>query len=682
LRGALSALTATLIGLLVVSSLMAYFIVTSHEAMTVYRGAVSESFQKLGKLSKDLRAEVNDQGLILKSATPPIDVLGILAVYAHGGYEVLKEGIMMRNSSLLALPREVVEDVFSRGGKILVIASAGRYLVVDAGDLSNESGNSGNSSTSNSGGYSSDLDSVLNKSPYVVTGFLIDSTSFMANPVPGNPNDTGANYEPDVYVRLGTYSTGVLADVVKISYSSGYHTYYFYNKPQGFLILVPVLISRSSSLGQTTYAFHIYAEPLACPLQNIDIFKLHVAFKPVVFAVLPIDYFRTYLVTRSGNVMYLGQYQNAVAKALYYSNGQASSATLTSYYYTEGSENHYHVETYEKTLFLHVDFGAIMSSVPDDIDEIVVLAGIQGYVSYSWVYGGYAQLTNPYAKVVVGIYNLSKTYVFAVDSDIVNKPVLVNVHIPGVKPIITSPSGRAVQLFRTVNVESSTYERLTWFNATEQGTYTVKLVEGSLSTFPQKEVPLTSRSYDVSVESTHNVRKTLELSRKYVRKYVIDPSSGILVLKCNITHYFQGYAYWSTSTYYDGPSVTYVNVPIKALYRVTVKGSPNCDEVTYGWYQVTSDLYKTAFIYASGSCRKGLYLYSSYNHVSEKFTFYSRVYIYGSWYPYYRVELVIDDSRTLSVVAYGDLKGYYSGGEVYVGLLDLRSKVKTIFEGG
>lgn len=677
MRGALSALTATLIGLLVISSLLAYFIVTSREAMTVYRGAVSESFQRLSKLSKDLRAEVNDQGLILKSATPPIDILGILAVYAHGEYEVLKEGLMMRNSSLLALPRVVVEDVFSKGGKILVIASAGRYVVVDAGDLSNESGNSGISSSS---GYSNDLDSVLSKSPYVVTGFLIDSTSFMANPVPGNPSDTGANYEPDVYVRLGTYSTGVLAGIVKISYSSGYHTYYFYNKPQGFLILVPVLISRSSSLGQTTYAFHIYAEPLACPLQNIDIFRLHVAFKPVVFAVLPLDYFRTYLVTRSGSVMYLGQYQNAVAKALYYSSGQASSATLTSYYYMEGSGNRYHVETYEKTLFLRVDFRAIMSSVPDGIDDVVVLAGVQGYVSYSWVYGGYAQLTNPYAKIVVGIYNLSKTYVFTVNSDFMNKPVLINVHMPGVKPVVTAPSGRAVQLFRASNVESSTYERLTWFNATALGTYTIKLVEGSLSTLPEKEIPITSRSYDVSVESTRNIRKTLKLSRKYVRKYVIDPGSGVLVLKCNITHYFEGYAYWSTNTYYDGPSVTYANVPIKALYRVAVKGSPNCDEVTYGWYQVTSDLYKTAFIYASGSCRKGLYLYSSYDHVSKKFTFYSRVYIYGSWYPYYKVELVIDDSRTLSVIAYGDLIGYCSGGEVYVGFLDLGSKVETIFE--
>ena len=679
MRGALSVLTAALIALLVISSLLSYFIISSHRAMTTYRRAVSESAQKLGELSKDLRAEINNQGLILKSATPPIDVLGILAIYDQGSYDILERNIVLHNSSALALPRDIVDRVFSEGGKILVIASGGRYVVLDPADIS-EPKNSINSSSNNN--YWSDINSLLDSSPYIVTGLLIDSSSFMTNPVPGTPSDTGANYEPDVYVRLGTYSTGILANTISVTYGSGYHTYYFYNKPQGFLILIPTVVNRSNNLGQVTYAFHMYAEPLVCPLQNIDIFRLHVSFKPVIFAVLPVDYLRTYLVTKSGNIMYLGQYQNAVAKALYYSSGQASSATLESYYYVLNSQTYYHVETYDNTLFLRVDFSNIMSSVPSSISEVVVLAGIQGYVSYSWQYGGNAQLTSPYAKLVVGIYNLSKSCTFTVGTDFLNKPVLINIHIPNVKPVVTSPSGNVVQLFRPANVESSTYERLLWFNATESGSYTIKLIEGTVDDFALKEVPVSGKSYEISIESTHNIKKTYELSKDSTEKYVIDSSSGSLILKYSLTHFFEGYVYWWSSSAYDGPSVTYANVPSKAQYRITVKGSANCDEVTYGWYQVTSNLYQTAFIYASGRCRKSLYLYSSYNLATEKFTFYSRVYTYGSWYPDYKIELMVDDTQVLSVGTYGDLKGYYTGSTVYVGLLDLRTKIKTIFAGG
>ena len=673
MKGALSALTAALLALLVISSIVSYFMISSHKAITAYRHAVSESAQKLSEFSKDLRAEVSSRGLVLKSATPPVEVLGIIAVYGQGMYEVLRRNMMINDSPTLVLTGDEVSRVFSNNGKIIVLASGGRYLVLDPADVEE-------SSTANSG-FGNELSTLLDTTPYTVTGLLIDQTSFLENPVPGTPNEIGSNYEPDVYIKLGTYSTDVLADTVKIIYDGGYHTYYFYNKPQGFLTLIPLVINRSSIPDPVTYGFHIYVEPLVCPSSNIDIFYLHVSIKPVIYAVLPLDFLRTYLITKPGNIMYLSQYQNAVSKAIYSSNGQTYSVTLASYYYVIDSETYYHIDTYEKTLFIKVDFSNVMNSLPTSVNEVVVLVGIQGAISYSWRYGS-AQLTNPYAELTVGIYDLSREYAFTVSSDLVNKPLLLNIPMPDVKPLVKSPSGINVQLFRPSNVESNTYTRLLWFNATESGTYTVKLVEGSIDDYALKEVPITGKSYEISIESAHNVRKTYELSRESIEKYLIEGSGGSIVLKHILVHYFEGYVYWWSDSSHDGPTVIYANVPSIAQYRVTVKGSASCDEVTYGWYQVTENLYETAFIYASGRCTKSLYLYSSYDSTDEKFTFYSRVYVYGSWYPDYRIELMIDDSQALNVENYGDIKGYCSSGMVYLGLLDLAAKVKTIFING
>ena len=673
MRGALSALTAALLALLVISSMISYFIVTSHRAIVAYRSAVSESAQKLSEFSKDLRAEVSSSGLILKSATPPVEVLGVIAVYGQGAYEVLRRNVVLNTSPMLVLTRDEVSRVFNNNGKIIVLASGGRYLVLDPVDTEELS-------TANSD-FGGGVGALLDAAPYTVTGLLIDQTSFLENPVPGTPDETGSNYEPDVYIKLGTYSTDVLADTVRVVYDNGYHTYYFYNKPQGLLILIPVVVSRGSVPDPVTYGFHIYVEPLVCPSSNIDVFYLHVSFKPVIYAVLPLDFLRTYLVTKPGSVMYLSQYQNAVSRALYASDGQVYSATLASYSYVSGSRTYHNIDTYEKTLFVRVDFSDIVNSVPPNIDEVVVLAGIQGAISYSWKYGS-TQLANPYAKLSVGIYNLSREFTFTIPNDLVNKPILINIPMPDVKPLVKSPSGASIQLFRPSNVESSTYSRLLWFNATEPGTYTLKLVEGSISDYALKDIPIASKSYKVSVESAHNVKKTYKLCSTSTKKYLIEDSGGSLILKYSLVHHFIGYVYWRSDSSYGGPSVTYANVPSTARYRVTVKGSASCDEVTYGWYGVAKNLYETAFIYVSGSCRKSLWLRSSYSSAAGKFTFYSRVYIYGSWYPSYKVELVIDDSRTLSVESYGDVRGYCSGGTTYLGLLDLATKVKTIFVNG
>jgi len=451
LRGALSALTAALLALLVISSMVSYFIVTSHRAIVAYRSAVSESAQKLSEFSKDLRAEVSSSGLILKSATPPVEVLGVIAVYGQGAYEVLRRNVVLNTSPMLVLTRDEVSRVFNNNGKIIVLASGGRYLVLDPADTEELS-------TANSD-FGGGVGALLDAAPYTVTGLLIDQTSFLENPVPGTPDETGSNYEPDVYIKLGTYSTDVLADTVRVVYDNGYHTYYFYNKPQGLLILIPVVVSRGSVPDPVTYGFHIYVEPLVCPSSNIDVFYLHVSFKPVIYAVLPLDFLRTYLVTKPGSVMYLSQYQNAVSRALYASDGQVYSATLASYSYVSGSRTYHNIDTYEKTLFVRVDFSDIVNSVPPNIDEVVVLAGIQGAISYSWKYGS-TQLANPYAKLSVGIYNLSREFTFTIPNDLVNKPILINIPMPDVKPLVKSPSGASIQLFRPSNVESSTYSRL------------------------------------------------------------------------------------------------------------------------------------------------------------------------------------------------------------------------------
>ena len=663
MRGSISVLTSMLIALLLITSLITVFVTMYRELMSNYATSVKESTAMLREYSKDLEAELNNEGLILKTSTPPVNVIGILAIYNNGDYEVLKHDIYLNSSSMLALTYEEVNRVFSNGGEILVLASGGKYIVINSSTLNNTN----EAKTVND----NELSKLISKDPYIISGLLLDK-SFLNNPVPGTPDEPGSNYEPLVYVNLGKYSTGVLASTVKITYGGGYHTLYLYSKPQAFLLLIPILVNREEvDVSTATYAFHVFVRPIN-NYPSGDIFYLSVSMKPVIYVVLPEDFLRAYLVTKPGNIMYVGQFKNAVARTIYYKEGPTYSATLRAYRdYYKG--NIY--DTYERTLLVTIDSGDIFRSIPSFVDSIVILAGVQGIISYSFAYNLWS-LSNPYAELRIGIYDIGHTISFTVPENLRNKPVFVNIPLPDVVPVIKSPSGRSVKLYRPTNVESSAYERLLWFEATEVGTYELKLTGGTLSSYSLKEVPVGGNLVcAIGIKSSSHVRRNYLVSRSEFKKYVVEPGSGSIITGCSFIHKFQGYVYWWWSKDI-GPDVIYGGVPSTAYYRVSVD---DCRDVSWGWYRVTYDLYKYGYLYAYGKCRSYLILRTDYYPNSNEFKFWSRLNVYTSDYVTYTVEIKDEKVIGLKIKYYDGVKLYYSGNTIYVGLLDLSNHYHTIF---
>ena len=676
MRGALSVLTAAITSLIVISALTAYFVAMSRSSISAYRTAVLQSMEELRMSVKGLKAYVTNEGLKLETNEPPIELLGVIAVYPQGTYQLLRGPTQINKTSFIALDRDIVDSVRGGGGRLVVAASGGLFLVANLEEPVNNGSVSSNATQGGSGALSTP---PLDLTPYTVTGLLINSTSFIANPIPGTVNDVEANYEPSVYIKLGRFSTDLLADIVTVAYNDGYHTFLISNNPVGQLILVPLKVSRSVNTSETLYAYHIIVDPLYCPNENIARFYMELRVKPVIYAVLPLDYLRTYLVTKPGRVMFMGQFKNSVARTIYSCEGEEVRAELEAWGSDEGCT---HRVPYEGTIFLNVNPVEVLKNIPQEVSEVVILSGLLISLTYD-IEGDVSGIVNPYAELTVGIYNLSKEYEVSInDARLLNKPLLLNVHIPGVVPHVVSPPGGNISLYRAVNVESTTYSRLLWFNVTELGTYRVKLSRGELDSLPALNVPIEGVDYGMGLAYIHNEYKRLQLTTSSTRKYVVEPSSGVLVRKYFLNHSFQGRVYWYSNLNYDGVVAVYSNITPSAEYRVSSWSSLECPEVVYGWSPVTSDLNANAYLYYSNRCNPALKLAINYSLDSQELVFTSNVYVYGMWLPYYTIEVMVNDTVSMEVLSSGSINIYTVDSESTLGLLNLKDVVKTIIEEG
>lgn len=671
MKGTLSTITATLISLLVLTTLLASFISTYDEALRNYKTVTYSAMQDVSEYGRRLEAFITGGGLVISSPTPPAQVLGILILYENGSLKKLR-GPFDITDPVTVVDSEALSHIAKSGGKILVLGSGGYYILVDPVKPPYMNG----------GGE----DYFLDLSPYLISGKLLNGTSFLKDPVPGTSSDTGANFQPDIYVRLGKYSTGVLNDELKVDYvgspGTDHHELLFYNRSQALILLLPLHINPGAR-GSRAYLIHVKAVPLDTPSSNIDVFHLYVAFKPVVFAVAPYDYARTYLITKPGKVMYLGQYQNSVARALYSSEGSTLSAELSSYTYTYDSKTYTHQDLLDTSIIVKVNLSEVSSSLPSTLEDAVVLAGIEGYISYGWEHGGTA-LTDPYAEVSIGIYNVSTpSYTVEVPISLTGIPILVNDPFPNTSLRVEDPEGNEVQLYGAGNVESSTYTHILWFKPVRAGNYTMKLLLNKSNNIDvvNLTVPACSEG-GIGLTSEHNVERTYLLSSESSSGYLIDSDAGYAYCRSSLTHSFLGYTYWWSSENYDGVRVTYSGIPPNTLYYIEVSESSRCSASDFGWYAVTKNLHSYAAINSGNACTYSLLVGTSYSSGSNSFTLYSRPTIYGSWRPLYDIRLLINSTEKLSLSGSNGFLVYSYNGSPYLALLDLGFIIPNIFQDG
>ncbi|MCD6428253.1 MAG: hypothetical protein J7L12_01480 [Desulfurococcales archaeon] len=571
MRGTLSTLTAALVALLIISSLTSYFVLTYYRALETQRRSAFEYEQVISRMFKDIEVEVSDEGLVVRSPNPPIRVLGVLALYNQGGYKILTEGVTINTTSALILPRSTIDEVFSSGGKIVVLAD-GKYAILDPQNSRNSSG-SGEVQEGNPGNY------ILPVSydPYVIAGTLIDASSFISTPIPGVPGELGANYEPDVYVKLDGSPTGVVANRLKVTYSSDATCKLtFYNTYQGFMVLVPVLLSRDAV--PELFVFDISLEPLAEPIRYGDLlseFYVYCTYRPLIAAVTTLDYLRTPLVTKPAAVMLLGQFKNSVSRPLYWWYGGVRDVAA-----------HWGASkcVASDSFALVLNPRDIFSTVPDTVSNIVALVGVMGYLKYSYTYGD--ARPEEYARLTLRILKLGDS-TLTVSSDMLNKPVLIKVPYPQlVKPVVTDPDGAEVPLQWAGNVGSSeggTYG-FVWFNATREGEYSISITPGSSLNYPEGNItyipPGSKWSYiNYSTDGT-----TAEWSKEIYTTWVISEEDAEENIYELFTHEFTKVLDSSevrcTSSYY-GISA---NDEFRFFaWNAPISGNPGWVEVTDGW---------------------------------------------------------------------------------------------------
>ncbi len=484
-RGSISTTVSAILSLVALLMVLTSIIATYRSELAGYTALVSRGREVLEKAGAQVRAVVDSNGLIIVTDKPPLMIVGVLALYPDGRVQkLINAPLVVRNDSLKLLDMDVVERLANQNCRVMILLGNGDYIVKNLNlslRLLRESSPSLGlryKGSVNSG--LSSIENLIKLDPYLVGGEAVNPSNFLQDPVPGGPEDVGANYVPEVTVMLRGESLSNIANFLSIAYDEGNHSYTLYlsnpklnfRKYYAFLLLVPILINKLSK--PQSLGIHIYVKPINnFPLSGLDIFHLNVAFRPAWFAVLPIDYWRTPLVTIPGSVMFIGQSGYSVAKALKYWMGREVNVTLKAYQL--GPNGRVVCGSMDKHIVININPSEIWRSLPSNLSSVIVLAGIQLVVGYYWSYNQW-MLTNPFAEIRLNIYNLTPQSII-IGNDLVGKPVLLPLPPQGLSIRIIDPEGNQVKLFRkpsnvVVNVDGIRYG-VAYFIPKEAGTYKV-----------------------------------------------------------------------------------------------------------------------------------------------------------------------------------------------------------------
>ncbi len=634
MKGSASTLTALLLSLIVLASLTGTMINAYRNYYSSLRSEALSYSKLLTLKEREVRGFVTQGGLMISAQTPPVHVLGVLEISPDGTIKELSSGLNIASATpVKVIGREAVEAVKSAGGKILVLLP-GKYLLIDP-RMKGE----------NAAGSGGELELKPYLNPYVTLGKVIDPESFLENPIPGTPEEVGANYEPDVYFRLRPENTSLLGGVVKVTYINAHYDLKLYNYGVAFTVFIPLSLSNPPQGGVGKYLLRVRVKPLYVPDSSKNVLYLHVALRPALYYVRSEDFLRTYLVTEAGNTLLLSQFKNSVSRSPYWVLGDESSGMLSSYFYVEGTSVITHVDVFDVTELVEVNYTEAYDGIKRNPRDYVALAGIQAYVTYSFKYGS-ADLINPYASVEIWCFNVTKPYTFVIPQELSKTPVLVNLPTPATKVRVEGPGGTELPVWRPSNVISSEYGNLVWFEPIGPGNYTVEVMGGG-GRYESKRVPLTGLTIpEIRVEGKERVLSRWEsVKEDLTEAYVLGSKGSYESLNYTFTHTFTG------DVYRVGSSIAHLSVTYSGLndnYTYRIKESDgNCGEVSFGWSPVTEGLNDYGWVRDAVGCTYSLRIKASYSQRTSDFRLTAYPEFEGYFYPSFEVVFKLVAARNL-----------------------------------
>jgi len=509
----MSVVTAALIALVALSTLISYMAMESRKIPLQYSRLTQEVLEELSGSLKTVSISYNTSGLYLMTSNPPVKVVGIISL-DDSGYRYLSRGFTVNSLSTKLLPYEVVNSVLSSGGAVVVITEGLRYYVIDRYSVNEFQ-------TLNSSVRDPSYDLVRERlRPTLLAGAALSVDSFLSNPVPGYPTDPEANYVP-----IG------VAYVVNDYYSISKDWWYVgeTKSEYGLYEYVPMFVRGSTSisyLGLGYYLVNASHSIVKCEsyiVRTPDGREYRVSEWKVVYSGVAGYVLYPFLISRSSEpfTVYFGVSTNSyVRPALYAVDpadvikggpvAKASDINLEStlrysvvrpLYSWEG------VRLYGQYLgfSVTVDPAEVFKSLPPSVNEVVALVGFL-----------YACSTSTLIKFTA--FLLGTEYEFYVGSDEVGKILLIPAW-SNVIPEVRSPSNTSVTTYRPYSTSeaeggggtsytSSLVRYVTWFKPSEVGRYVIKYVLGSYNSLPLLGISLSlapdySPSIEYSTFSTH-----------------------------------------------------------------------------------------------------------------------------------------------------------------------------------
>ncbi len=669
MKASLSTMSALLMSVIVLTSLITSFIIIRDEAMSKIANSLSNVSKVIKNVSRDIDMVVSNESIKLVSNEPPINVYGVYALFPNGTFKDIIGEVSTYNSTLNLMSLSTVSSIVDSGGKIVVVCN-GRFLVIDEDNLKDLISSIGNNSVG-----SKEVIPGSYLRPYVVAGLLRDEASFIANPIPGSTYSPYANYVPDLYAQVSKLSDEVVSkyfviykpryDLLNISVSD-------LGNGSTIQVFIPILLSRYSNVVQR-FAIYVGLNPTYCS-PTITSYSVTATVTPITYVVLPTDFLRTYLVTNGGSVMYSDQLINSVARSLYTINYTTLSTSASLYYTNSGCV----VSTSYKVFEIDLNSSIIFNYIPYTIDYVVALVGANIALTHTSI------PTNiNYLNLTLAILNITKELNVAINnSALLNKPLLITSPIPNLIPLITLPNGTVIKAHEVSNyVSNDPYLRVYWINLSSLGNYIVKYVVDQPTT---SEVPLyTSLNTKIDVASLSHVVYNYTI-RSSTYRYVEVLTNGTINvgIKYDFIHKFRGKedTIWPDNY---GVFVKYVGVPSGAKYKIIITPEYPCQTLSFGWFYVGTNLQNNlAYVRldSSGSCTLGLKVSTNYDSVDESFSLSGTLSVTDKEYTDYTVQFTYEDTEQLTVVSNSSLlKIYYdSNSEPLLALINYEDIINSL----
>ncbi len=672
MRGSLSTLSALLMSVVVLLSLLSTFLIIRNESLNKITSSVDKAERVIQNISKKADVKLSNESLELYIDEPPIDIYGVYALFPNGSIKELLGHIHLSSSSFKLLPRDIVDDVINEDGKIIIVYN-GKFLIIDK-NTTNILGSINVSNISNSLYIPNEF-----LHSYIIAGVLKNETSFLTNPIPGSSTSRYANYIPDTYVRI--------VDIT-IPTNAGISTVYPLDQQLNLMnistsqsayclqLFIPLRISRGEDVVER-YAIYIKAIPNYCPSPGYW-YSENVWVKPIIYTVLPTDFLRTYLVTKDTSIMYTEQLIGAVAKSLYtieygkvfMSAGADNAAPGGCTYYTD-----------QHTFELVINSSDIFNHIPNDVNDVIVLTGFI-LTAQSTGYGSGIVFE-------VGVFNITKsTSIEITNTSLINKPLLLISPIPGLVPQVTYPNGSTIQAYRASNIEyeSGTAKdsliTLYWINATMLGKYVISLTVNNYPT--SKPIPFELGMSKVRITQASSVIENNTIAY-YTSSLATLYSNGTLLLNWYNSTFIYDFTGLVTNKVWF-VNVTLSNVTSNSIYYLKVQSiTGGCTPAIFNWRPVTNsinELVLGSYAYAIG-CANILNVTTKY--VNSEMTLFSKLSVSDGYYHWAHVRYVIKINDTLSNIIFNDdatinpsLVTYYYLGKPIMAVLNLSDLPVTI----